>query len=334
MDTKTVFENQALDFLEKLFQTLTSEKIQIEDHWDVDHLCYRVDSIERYRQLKEQFLSFSKLLIESPVNGRPISTFRLNKPIEFQSHKIFLVELPAPKMGKIVKEGFEHIEVVCDVPFYELEKKYARLTLDKGGLKKDFNQELEICLGDRNVKFHQISLESVIRLEENKKIHEVILESEILKTLKPFSPLVAGTFPLGLQTEKSDVDILLQASDLGYIQEIIEAYFSPYPDLKIKRSTVDGKPSLIANFSIQNVSFELFAQNVPTVQQTAYRHFLAEERILKLGGDQLKEQVMKLRMQGEKTEPAFAKCLGLTGDPYQAILNLHDLPLSKFFTNL
>ena len=134
-------------------------------HWDIDHLCYRVESLERYLILKREISNFSTMLTETLVNGRPIAVFKLDHAIEFGEYRIDVVELPAPKFGKIVTEGFEHIEVVCDVPLTELAEQYAHLNLDTGGMKKDFNQELEICIGERNLKFHLLSLESVVRLE-------------------------------------------------------------------------------------------------------------------------------------------------------------------------
>lgn len=161
---------EAKTFLEKLGQDLERNRIKLEPHWDIDHLCYRAATEERYQELKNMFLSFSELLVESPVNGRMISTFKLDVPIVYQDWLIELIELPAPKVGKETAEGFEHIEVVVDEPFAKLQEKYAHLKLDEGGLRKPFNQELEIVLGERNIKFHHISLESVIRFEAKGQI--------------------------------------------------------------------------------------------------------------------------------------------------------------------
>ena len=41
-----------------------------------DHLCYRVESLDRYEMLKEKLRVFGRMVTEAPVNGRPIATFQ------------------------------------------------------------------------------------------------------------------------------------------------------------------------------------------------------------------------------------------------------------------
>jgi hypothetical protein len=166
MSTQLIdFESQAQEFLKLLFQDLNKNRIEVLPNWVIDHLCYRTATETEYNILKNEFLNFSDLLIESPVNGRLISTFKLHKSIAFQSWSIEVIELPSPKKGKTASTGFEHIEVVCDVPFSKLIEKYSYLKLDLGGLSKPLNQELEICLGARNIKFHHMPLSEVIQIE-------------------------------------------------------------------------------------------------------------------------------------------------------------------------
>lgn len=160
------FERRAQIFLQALFSDLQTNGIELPPAWEIDHLCYRVDSPKRYLELKSEFADFADLLTESEVKGRPIATFRLQTAIHFRGWQIPLVELPAPKPSKPTPEGFEHIEVVCDLPFSELEKKFGHLHLDRSGLEKPINPELEIVLGERNLKFHHQSLAEVIRLEQ------------------------------------------------------------------------------------------------------------------------------------------------------------------------
>lgn len=284
-------------------------------HWDIDHLCYRVETLDRYRTLKQELSVFAFMLTESSVNGRPIATYKLHRPIQFFSYRIDIVELPAPKLGKIVTEGFEHIEVVCDVPFAEIAGKYAHLNLDFSGLKKDFNQELEISLGERNLKFHPLSLESVVRLEGHSMVWNALTASKVLSDFKKFSPLVAGSIPLGLGLPDSDLDILMCAES---IDEVAAEF--------VARQNLLGPVTVTENcvgFCFQNVDFEIFVDKSPSIRQIAQLHFQIEERLLKYLGEEFRRSVMDVRnLEGLKTEAAFAKVLGRSGDAFEALLDL------------
>lgn len=320
--TEKQFQQLAFHFLEKIFLKINDQSIIIEEHWDIDHLCYRVASLDRYSELKHSFMQFAEILIESPVNGRLISTFKLRQPIEYKNFRIDLVELPAPKPNKVVPEGFEHFEVVCDLPFSDLINRYPQMVLDQSGLNKEINQELEFCLGDVNLKFHHLSLQSVIELEKNPSLMKSFQNLEILTRLKKYRPLIAGSFPLGLQNDDSDVDILLQAQDLKKLEVELRQYYGNMLGYLAQFEQVDGLSTLVVHFQYQNRGFEFFAQNCEPVRQRAYLHFLVEERLLKWGGANFKKQVLEKRRQGLKTEPAFAEVLGISEDPYLFLIEL------------
>ena len=44
-----------------------------------------------------------------------------------------------------------------------------------------------------------------------------------------------------------------------------------------------------------------------------------EGRLLDLAGESFRHNVIELEQSGLKTEPAFARLLGLNGDPYEAL---------------
>jgi uncharacterized protein len=160
------FIDQAHLFLENIFQKMEAKNIFLKEHWNVDHLCFRVSSIEKYEKYKQIFSSWSQLLIESEINGRMIASYKLNAPILFKHFKIEVVELPAPKPGRKTPDGFEHIEVVCDLSFSEIKKLYPFCDFDESGLNKSFNQDIKVQLNGFALKFHHMSLESVIAIEK------------------------------------------------------------------------------------------------------------------------------------------------------------------------
>lgn len=323
--TEAEFFLLAHSFLKNMFNDLRDNNIQLAQHWDIDHICFRSESNVSYAELKSDFSHFAQLLIESDVNGRPIATFKLNKPIEYDGWRIDLVELPAPKQGKVTPSGFEHIEIVCDAPFDELKKRYEHLKIDVKGLEKDFNQELEVCLGERNVKFHHCSLSSVIQVEKNHQVWNAIQDSKILSLFKVNDPLVVGTIPLGVDTPDSDLDIILCSNDLLKMEEMLKLHFGQCEEFEIFQYRCEGQDSLVCRFRWSSITFEIFAQSIDTVRQTAFRHFQVEERLLKIGGINFLEKIKAERTRGLKTEPAFAKILKIQEDPYLALLELQQM---------
>lgn len=168
-EEKFILDSQS--FLEKAFGQLKAKELlnAIDPHWFIDHLCYRTIDEENYQEMKKVFSTFGELLVEGDVNGRLISTFKLHRPILFRDVRewsIPLVEVPAPKAGKKTIEGLEHFEVVCDVSFEEIKKRFSKCKMDEKGLSKKLNPELEVEFGDFAIKFHHQSLEVVIEIEK------------------------------------------------------------------------------------------------------------------------------------------------------------------------
>jgi predicted metalloenzyme YecM len=319
------FHEQATWFLTELKKRMSAKNIDLSANWSIDHLCFRVADLAAFEAKKQAFQEFATMLAESQVNGRPICTFKLSQPIHFLDRKIDLVELPAPKQGKITKEGFDHIEVVCDQIFSEIKNKFGGSDFDDKSISKDFNAELELKLGDLAIKFHHLSLASVIRLENNKKVYAAIVKSQVLSRCRDFSPLIAGTFPLGIQTENSDVDILLFCDDLEKALLRLKNIYGSFDAFESYKSKLAPSETTygIVRFCLDEVPFELYLENTPTVRQRAYLHFQIEERLLRLGGERLVQTIIDLRKRGMKTEPAFAVALNLQGDPYLKLLEMH-----------
>ena len=153
------------DFLEKVFFNIHTHQIDVKN-WPIDHLCYRTSSFDNYQYVKDQFQKWGELLIESHVNGRPISTYKLTEPILFQGYIIPLVEVPCPKLDKETREGFEHIEFVIDCSFAEIQKNNPHCQFETKGMQKKLNPDLEIEFTDCAIKFHHQSLEEIINIEK------------------------------------------------------------------------------------------------------------------------------------------------------------------------
>lgn len=139
------------------------------DHFDLsmmDHICYRVETLERYDELFKAFGKTAMLLGESEVSGRLIATFEFEEPLEAAGWRIPYLELPQPKEGSPYPEGLEHVELVVVGSLSKFEEKYGHLPFDRKGMGKDINPELGLKHKGISVKFHEQQLGAVLRIEE------------------------------------------------------------------------------------------------------------------------------------------------------------------------
>lgn len=162
----------ATDFLVRLFNALSRFSVDV-SRSPLDHLCYRVSTLEEYARVKQELSGSADLLHEAQISGRPIATFLLHKPIRYQApgesaaREIRCIEVPAPKASKPCATGWEHAEFVIEESFEDFERRYPDLTFDRSGVAKANNPELELSLGEGiAVKFHHAPLEEIVRLEK------------------------------------------------------------------------------------------------------------------------------------------------------------------------
>lgn len=152
-------------FLDDILGQVTAEGFDLSDFVQIDHMCYRTTSAENYENKKAELEPVAKLLGETMINGRPISTFRLNNPVFHDPWRIDAIELPAPKPGSEHQEGLEHVEFVLydDIPTFL--KKYEGKPFEMRAADRGINPEIGLQLGGLSVKFHLLNLPTVVYLE-------------------------------------------------------------------------------------------------------------------------------------------------------------------------
>lgn len=153
-------------FLDEILERVRSEGFDLADFVQIDHMCYRTISNENYEDKKGELSSVAKLIGETQINGRPISTFRLNESVTHSTWRIDAIELPAPKAGNVHQEGLEHIEFVLfdDIPTFL--KKYDGKPFDMRTANRGINPEIGLQLSELSVKFHLLNLPTVVYLEQ------------------------------------------------------------------------------------------------------------------------------------------------------------------------
>ena len=131
----------------------------------MDHVCYRVENYKRYAEMKAELALRAFFLDESEVSGRMIATYEFDSPLEVGDWRVPYLELPQPKKGSPYPEGLEHAELVV-VGGLERFRRYHMLPFDEKAMDREINPELGLKLGGISVKFHELQLGAVCRIEQ------------------------------------------------------------------------------------------------------------------------------------------------------------------------
>lgn len=156
--------------------------------------------------------------------------------------------------------------------------------------------------------------------EIQKAGYQAVIKNQVLELLGEFHPVLAGTLPLDLFITGSDLDIICFAADSNLFKEKLRKSFGHAAQFTIQEKAIREINTVIARFQSDGFDFEIFGQPIPVKDQMAYQHLLIEHEILNEKGESFKKEIILLKQNGVKTEPAFAKLLNLNGDPYEALL--------------
>ncbi|WP_202923397.1 DUF4269 domain-containing protein [Pontibacter pudoricolor] len=146
---------------------------------------------------------------------------------------------------------------------------------------------------------------------KQQEAYDVLTKYSIMEYLQPYSPILAGTIPIDVDIENSDLDIICYWQNADEFKINLCKYFYGYKDIQIVDKLVRDQRTIIANFKVSNFEIEIFGQNKPSQEQYAYRHMVIENYLLLSKGNQFRQTIRELKVQGFKTEPAFAYALGL-----------------------
>ena len=166
------------------------------------------------------------------------------------------------------------------------------------------------------------------------RAYRCLSDLTIFEALAPFSPILVSTVCLDIDIESSDLDIICFAPDSDLFSATATTLYGALNGFSIRKSSRGD--ALVVGFCFHGCEIEIYAQNTPVTEQRAYRHLCQTARILKYGGTPMREAIRALKMQGVKTEPAIASCLGLPNDPYAAVEGLErvsDQDLEHLVTN-
>lgn len=149
----------------------------------------------------------------------------------------------------------------------------------------------------------------------------VLQKLNIFYDFPSYTPLLCGTIPLAIDVEGSDLDIIMEVQDFERFRHKVQSRYGQLDGFTLNEFAVQLIPTVLCNFTFESMDFEIFAQPIPVVKQNAYRHMIIEHHLL-MTYPHIRDEIIHLKKQGLKTEPAFAKVLGLAGDPYEELLKI------------
>lgn len=149
-------------------QLVKEQGIDLKDLVQCDALCYRVETNERYDELKQTLGEAAVLLSEVIISGRNIATFELTEPLAVdQWDGISYIELPQPKPGSPYAEGIDHVKFVTRQGMSQFRAKYSAVPFDESGLTNQSNQLLRLKGEFMSVKLHDKHMGAVIDFENS-----------------------------------------------------------------------------------------------------------------------------------------------------------------------
>jgi hypothetical protein len=151
-------------------------------------------------------------------------------------------------------------------------------------------------------------------------------EAGVFDRLVAFDPRWIGSIPLDVHHPGADADICCTAPDLPRFRATLDQAFGHRDGYRSKLNTHAGEASVIAYFDLGGLPVEIYGRERPVECHEGYVHWLAADRLLRLAEERLREDVRAAKGAGRKTEPAFAHCLKLGGDPFAEMLKLASPP--------
>lgn len=157
---------------------------------------------------------------------------------------------------------------------------------------------------------------------KQQKVYKALRELEVFERLSHFTPVLAGTFPIDLDIEGSDIDVLCEVHHPELFRKALLSAFGKQEAFRSANKLINGVPSVIVRFEYLGFTVEFFGQAKPVIAQDAYKHMVVEHYLLQNELKGARTVLKRLKRQGLSTEAAFARLLDIKGDPYKGLIGL------------
>jgi len=157
--------------------------------------------------------------------------------------------------------------------------------------------------------------------ESQRRAGVIVGELGLLEHLAPWYGALVSSFNLGLDRPGSDIDIICEAPDGQVFRGEMERRYGHHDAFAVR---VRPTGETVASFIYRGVPVEVFAGPLPVNRNAAWRHLNVMRRVLRIGGEWVREAIRAGRGRGLKGEAALAHLLDLPGDPYVVLQELEE----------
>lgn len=127
------------------------------------------------------------------------------------------------------------------------------------------------------------------------KAYHILTQNRIMERLQKYDPILAGTIPINIDIENSDLDVICCFQELGEFISTIMEQFGQMEGIAIKTCEHQHILSVKASFRVAGFDIEIFGQDIPTQRQNAYRHMVLEHRLLRERGELFRQEIIRLK---------------------------------------
>lgn len=135
--------------------------------------------------------------------------------------------------------------------------------------------------------------------------------------MKPYKPVWVGSYPLGIDAETSDINILLEPEQLRVFLVDVRKHYGHHDDFKLVWKAINKTPTIVARFQVKGFWVDMFAQCRPLNEQDAFVQMLMTARLLAIGGDEACEGIRQNKTNGQNTPDAIMAYFNIETDNAQ-----------------
>ncbi len=85
------------------------------------------------------------------------------------------------------------------------------------------------------------------------KAYRALQSLDLFNILRAYAPVLAGTVPLGIDIEGSDLDIICEAHELAAFERAVSDAFAAREGFRIEWLAVKGMPTVLARFAFDGL---------------------------------------------------------------------------------